>query len=456
MRVPTLVTYAMLALCPSGCLSDAPEIGAAGYSFDSLVTSFANDFAALKLPALELSFRDNLDQLGSRQALQRQQSVFGRYADRLAGVDRSVLDACERIELSVIEAETRMGLRRAALGLRQLAAATPPTDVRSLSELELGRDWYVYFLERWNGAPLDPDWLYAFGERELDNAVAAFDELRRRMGFADTASLFSHLQNNAERLDGDEPTKALFETRQAQVRGRLSEIFAGDYGVSPAAIARSDRGSSFPVPGYYQLAEATFYYNVLDGDTYEARQADWLFLHEATPGHHFQVTAARDSNRCKSRLPEIFHPAYVEGWAAYVETLGEDLGLYREPEARLAAIEWDMVRSVRVALDVALNYYGWSDEQALAYWHERVRGQHDIAEREIARMRRWPAQVVTYKYGASVFERVRQRYTQHGIDIVAFHDAALAYGSMPLASFEALFPILVASRPGSIATDTVN
>lgn len=186
---------------------------------------------------------------------------------------------------------------------------------------------------------------------------------------------------------------------------------------------------------------------MLDEAGYEARQADWLFLHEATPGHHFQVAAARAAERCPQRLPEIFNPAYVEGWAAYVETIGADLGLYTDRYARLAAVEWDMVRSVRVVLDVGLNAYGWSDERALAYWHANVYGQRDVAEREIARMRRWPAQVITYKYGASVFERLRAHHVDSAdgrLDVKRFHDAALAYGSMPLATFEELLPTLVA------------
>lgn len=432
------------ALALSGCASDTPRtLSAPAQGFDALVVEFTTAWDALSLPPLELSFVSNLQALGSVDALQQQSTTFRRLDDQLAAIDASALDACRRIELSVMQTESRLWRQRAQLGVRQLRLDEDYSASSSLAELALGRQWYRYFLERWHGTELDPDALYEFGERELAAARARFDSVGVALGFADADTLLQHLENNSARVAGGEPARELFEARQAQVWQHLSEQFAGTYEVEPARIERSARGAEFPVPGYYDLSRQTFYYNVLDEAGYEARQADWLFLHEATPGHHFQVAAARTSARCPQRLPEVFYAAYVEGWAAYVETIGAELGLYTDPYAELAAIEWDMVRSVRVVLDVGLNAYGWSDEQALDYWHTNVYGQRDVAEREIARMKRWPAQVVTYKYGADVFRRLRERHVgNEKMDVRRFHDAALAYGSMPLGTFEALFPVL--------------
>ena len=436
-----LIASALPGMC--ACATEAPRTSTAD-RFDALVSEFTDSWTALELPGLELSFVTNLDNLGNEAGLQRQRDTFALLGRRLAGVDDEALDVCRQIELSIMQTEARLAQRRARLGLRQLALGEDYADAPSLAALGLGGDWYDYFLERWHGAELDPDALFAFGERELADAVAAFDRLRDQLGFADTAALLEHIAANARRLPGGTPTREWFEARQARVWQRLAEQFPGGYGVEPAKIARSERGAEFPVPGYYDLASQTFYYNVLDEAGYEARQADWLLLHEATPGHHFQVAAARASERCPQRLPEIFYSAYVEGWAAYVETIGADLGLYEDPYAELAAIEWDMVRSVRVVLDVGLNAYGWSDARALAYWHANVRGQRDVAAREIARMKRWPAQVITYKYGASVFERLRARHVTDGKrDVRLFHDAAVGYGSMPLATFETVLPTLL-------------
>ena len=333
----------------------------------------------------------------------------------------------------------RLGLRRADLAIRYLNETAPDGELITLIEAPLGAEWYAYYLDFWNTAEVDPDELFAFGERELTEAVEEYDRLQAALGFeGDDAGLAAHLEGEAAYIDGDEPTLALFKAKQQIVWDNLEKLFAETYGVEKAAIKRSDRGASFPVPGYYNGQEGAFYYNVLT-DGYEARQADWLLLHEASPGHHFQIKASQNSTRCDSALTAGFFPAYGEGWGAYVETLGKDLGLYQTPEEELSAVEWNMVRSARVVLDVAINAYGWDDEKALAWWKENVRGQEDVAMREIARMRRWPGQVVTYKYGADVFERSKEKYLEAGAgDVRAYHDLALAYGAMPLEAFEAM------------------
>jgi uncharacterized protein (DUF885 family) len=97
--------------------------------------------------------------------------------------------------------------------------------------------------------------------------------------------------------------------------------------------------------------------------------------------------------------------------------------------------EWDIVRSVRVPMDVGLNYYGWTDQQALLFWKKNIRGQDNIAMREIARLRRWPAQCITYKYGASQilgWKNTLQKKKGKAFDIRKFHDSILNNGSLPL------------------------
>ena len=131
----------------------------------------------------------------------------------------------------------------------------------------------------------------------------------------------------------------------------------------------------------------------------------------------------------------FFYLGFAEGWGAYAEELGKDLGAYKTPYDELGKWEWDIVRSVRVPLDVGLNYYGWTDQQALDFWKKSIRGQDDIAMREIARIRRWPAQVVTYKYGALQILHWKQELRQKQGDqfnIKDFHDRVLDHGSLPL------------------------
>ena len=402
------------------------------------IDQFAEEYSALSIPPLTLSYVENLEALGEPAALARQREVLTAWQERLRKIDARKLATCDRIDLAkAVEAVDR-GIERAALGLEYLRQAQASVPTQGLHGTPMGQEWYAFYLKLWLGADIEPDAVFAFGEREIASARKQHDALQRKMGFeGDDEGLRRRLAAETFVVPDGPEIGALFEAAQKVVRENLRTLFSSDYGVEPAAIRRSDRGAAFAVPGYYVFDERAFYYNVLS-ETYDTRQVDWLLLHEETPGHHFQLNALATKNACESRLASIRFPAFLEGWGAYAETLGKELGLYLTPESEIAAAEWNLVRSTRVALDVGLNYYGWSDERALKYWRENVRGQGEIAQREIDRMRRWPAQVVTYKYGAHVFERLKAELANGAAGVRAYHDFIIRYGDMPLDAFEDL------------------
>ncbi len=161
---------------------------------------------------------------------------------------------------------------------------------------------------------------------------------------------------------------------------------------------------------------------------------DWLFIHEAVPGHHYQngINARAKATPVQQLF---FYIGFAEGWAAYAEELGKDLDVYQTPYDELGKWEWDIVRSVRVPMDIGLNYYGWTDQQALDFWKKHIRNQNEIAMREINRLKRWPAQAITYKYGAlqiMAWKAALQKRQGDKFEIRNFHDRVLNSGSLPL------------------------
>jgi uncharacterized protein (DUF885 family) len=113
--------------------------------------------------------------------------------------------------------------------------------------------------------------------------------------------------------------------------------------------------------------------------------------------------------------------------------LGDVLGVYKTTYDEYGKWEWDLIRSVRVSLDVAINYYGWSDEKALEFWKKHIKNQVDIGLREIARMKRWPGQVISYKYGANVFlKMLNGAKKKSSFDYKTFHKKLLKNGDVPL------------------------
>jgi uncharacterized protein (DUF885 family) len=113
------------------------------------------------------------------------------------------------------------------------------------------------------------------------------------------------------------------------------------------------------------------------------------------------------------------------------------MGVYKSIYDEYGKWEWDLIRSVRVALDVGINYYGWSDDKAISFWKKHIFDQDDIGWREIGRMKRWPAQVVTYKYGADTFLTLLDESKKNkNFDYITFHKKLLEYGDIPIAVFK--------------------
>ncbi|MEM6848983.1 MAG: DUF885 family protein [Pseudomonadota bacterium] len=428
-RLPALCITLAAMLYASPAASEAGSTTA-----KNALALIASDYAtAIKdhaPPPIQLSVADMLGKLESPEALAAQHRTFKKLAERLTKIKDSTLTTCERIDHAVLLHETRALATRAELGQRYREGtaeietdATPAT----LRDIPDAGQWYRYRLTRWLGDDLTTDELFKFGESALKQSVADFDAL-------DTTT-----KTTREFIDGGESTEALFSDRQATVWKNVDRYFPITPKITKAHIARANL-PDFPAPGYYDAANTTFFYNVPE-DGYDPNEADWLFLHEATPGHHYQSQFAQHHTVCNPLVERPFNPTYAEGWAAYVETLGGTLGLYKTAGARRAAIEWDMVRSVRVVLDIGLNAYGWSDADAHDYWHEHVRGQRDIAEREIKRLRLWPAQAITYKHGAAVFSSLQQRFlaTHDQQDALkGFHLWALQHGPVPMATLKRL------------------
>jgi uncharacterized protein (DUF885 family) len=153
------------------------------------------------------------------------------------------------------------------------------------------------------------------------------------------------------------------------------------------------------------------------------------------PGHHYQKQVAAKSQK-KFQISEYFdYPGYGEGWAAYTESLGLSLGVYRDLYSLLGKWEWDLVRSARVVLDVGINYLGWSRQQAIDFWQESIPNQDSIMIREIDRIIRWPAQVASYKVGEVRFRNLRKQAEQQTgseFDARRFHSLLLDQGPLPL------------------------
>lgn len=404
----------------------------------SLFAAFESERQALGVSSFALSLDDNLAAVKEGDALARERAFAEKWIGAFGGVDENALTLCERIDHEKASHEAKMVKRRADLGA---APRFREKLTQGLSASEEGRAFYDLLLDWQLGVDVSADENFKFGEHQIKAAKAWRKSALRRVSRAGEKPLAGASPAPTLTETGDAAAiQRSFEDADRIVRANLEALFF-DYPVKSATIARAERGGPLArTPGFYDGSTQTFFDNV-PGETYDLADRDWLYLHEATPGHHFQNAIAGIGKACKSAVPDLWAPAYIEGWGAYVETLGRALGLYEDPRAELAAADWNMVRSVRVAIDVGLNHHGWSDEEALSFWRKAIPNEDDLARREIDRMRRWPAQVATYKFGAFWISQARDRLaaTQgDAFDERAFHDLVLGDGPMPFPVFEAL------------------
>ena len=178
-----------------------------------------------------------------------------------------------------------------------------------------------------------------------------------------------------------------------------------------------------------------FYANTHDLKTRTKWQMESLALHEAVPGHHFQISIAQELENLPDFRKYNGYTAYIEGWGLYSEGLGKELGLYKSPENQFGRLIEEVWRAVRLVVDTGIHAFGWSREEAIRYMMKKTgMGKREVTT-EIDRYIVWPGQALAYKIGELSIKRWRliaHKELGHKFDVRAFHDMLLEQGALPL------------------------
>jgi uncharacterized protein (DUF885 family) len=326
-----------------------------------------------------------------------------------------------------------------------LAQARPTV---AWTELPNGVAWYAYLVRYYTTTKLTPDEVHALGLREVGRIRAEMELVERQVGHeGDLRSFFDALRADPE-LYYTDPQELLagYRALREHVDAAMPLLFArvpkSRFEIRPieAFRAASEAAGSYAPGSADGERPGVFYVNTHDLPSRPKYAMEALYLHEAVPGHHYQISLAQEATDLPRFRRFAYVNAYGEGWALYAESLGRDLGLYTDPYSVFGALSAQMWRAVRLVVDSGLHAKGWTREQAVEYFRANTAlGEADIAA-EVDRYIAWPGQALSYKVGELRIQELRQRAQQAlgaRFDVRAFHSQVVESGSLPLAVLEA-------------------
>lgn len=330
-------------------------------------------------------------------------------------------------------------------------------DTVALGDLPGGKEWYAFLARSQTTTELGPEEIHAIGLREVARIRGLFEEAKVRVGFKGSLKeFFAHLNTAPElRFANREEIQAAYEGLRAKVEAKVPAFF-GRTPKTPFEIRPIEgfREASAPPAHYFQgLPDGSrpgiFYYNAYKPETRTRFTVTAYFVHEALPGHHFEISLAQEH----ASLPDFRRfggtTAYSEGWGLYSEMLGQEMGLYEDPWQWVGRLSAEIWRAARLVIDTGLHAKGWTREQGIAYFLDNVPQGELVATQEVERYIAIPGQALSYKIGELKLRELRARAEKAlgpKFDIRAFHDEVLAHGSVPLSVLEAAVDRWIAAR----------
>ncbi|MBB6092832.1 uncharacterized protein (DUF885 family) [Povalibacter uvarum] len=312
-----------------------------------------------------------------------------------------------------------------------------------------GPAWYAFLVKNSTTTEMTPDEIHDLGLKEVARILAEMEQVKTQVGFkGDLNAFFRYLQDDPKfYYTKADDLIAGYQDVKRRIDAVLPKYFSlfpkADYEVRAveAFRAESAAGGSYQQPSADGSRPGIFYVNTFNLKAQPKFGMETLSLHEAAPGHHFQISIQQEL----TELPRFRrfggnYTAYVEGWALYAESIGKEMGLFTDPYQYYGRLSDEMLRALRLVVDTGLHTRGWTREKAIQYMLDNSSMAKSDVEAEVERYIANPAQALGYKIGQIRIRQMRvkaEKALGGKFDIKQFHTEVLRDGALPMGVLEA-------------------
>ncbi|MDI3319470.1 DUF885 domain-containing protein [Pinibacter soli] len=330
--------------------------------------------------------------------------------------------------------------------MEYLAAARTSSGINVLPD---GDEMYRYYVYSFTTLRKSPEEIYQTGLNEVARITKAMEKIKDSIGFKGSLKeLFEYMKTNPQFMPfkTDDEVLNAYRGILGKIQPHLKDLF-GVFPKAPFEIRAVEKYRAAAASPQYQRGSpdgnrpGIFYVPIVDPT--KINVTGWamesVFLHEAIPGHHYQLSLQQENTTLPlfRRFPSL--PAFTEGWGLYVESLGKQLGCYTDPYQELGALGTEMHRAIRLVVDVSIHTGKMTREDAIHYMMDNEALSEQVATAEIERYMARPGQALSYKTGELKIKLLRDKYEKQlgtNFSLKHFHDAILIGGAMPLDVFE--------------------
>ncbi|KQZ59923.1 MULTISPECIES: DUF885 family protein [unclassified Lysobacter] len=332
-------------------------------------------------------------------------------------------------------------------------------DSVGLDKLPNGQAWYAFNARQRTTTDLSPAQIHQIG---LDEVARIHGEIRKVMtqvGFKGSLQDFFKFMQTDPRFGfkSEDALLAHYRALEAKINQKIPQQFS----LVPKAPfeiravepfrAQSAAGGEYRSPSEDGSRPGVFYVNTYDLPTRKTWDAEDLYLHEAIPGHHFQLALQQELTGIPAFRRFGGETAFIEGWGLYAESLGKDLGVYTDPYDYFGYLQNELWRAIRLVTDTGLHSKGWTREQVIKYMLDNSAESETQSTAEAERYIAWPGQALAYKIGELKIQELRRKAEKElgtKFDVREFHAEVLKDGSVPLEVLQQKVDRWIASKKG--------